>query len=62
MYVFLQGFSKGYDLREYAFDNIQIYADGSMSSDYADEFDPSFTLHINQTLRMHAGSKIQVKF
>ena len=57
---FSQGFSKGLNLREYAFDNIQISADGIMSSDYVDEFDPSLTLNVNQTLRMHAGSRIEV--
>ena len=55
-----QGFSKGLNLREYAFDNIQISADGIMSSDYVDEFEPSLTLNVNQTLRMHAGSRIEV--
>ena len=55
-----QGFSKGLNLREFAFDNIQISADGVMSSDYVDEFETSLTLNVNQTLRMHAGSRIEV--
>ena len=55
-----QGFSKGLNLREYAFDNIQISADGILSSDYVGEFEPSLTLNLNQTLRMHAGSRIEV--
>ena len=41
-------------------ENIQISADGSMSSDYVDEFEPSLTLNVNQTFRMHAGSKMEV--
>ena len=60
LYCISQGFSKGLNLREYAFDNIQISADGILSSDYVDEFEPSLTLNLNQTLRMHAGSRIEV--
>ena len=39
---------------------MQISADGILSSEYVDEFEPSLTLNVNQTMRMHAGSKIEV--
>ena len=60
MVKYFQGFTKGYDSREYAFNKVQIFADGSMSSDYVEEFAPSTTLHINETFRMHAGSRVEV--
>ena len=60
MYIYLQGFSTGKNAREFAFDNVQLYADGSITSDFVEEFEPSISIDITDTLRMHAGSKILV--
>ena len=60
MYIYLQGFSTGKNAREFAFDNVQLYADGSITSDFVEEFEPSISIDITDTLRMHAGSKISV--
>ena len=57
----LQGYTSGYNKLTFAFDTVQIYADGKMSSAYVDEFTPSLVLEITNLLRLHAGATIEVK-
>lgn len=56
----MQGFTTGYDKLTFAFDEVQIYADGKMSSAFVDERTPSLILNIANELRLHAGATIQV--
>ena len=60
MYIFVQGKSQGNNELEFDFERIEIYADGKMSSAFIDETNPSLVLNIAQSLRMHAGSTIEV--
>ncbi|KAL4226615.1 hypothetical protein ACF0H5_014598 [Mactra antiquata] len=53
------GFSSGNDKLTFSFDEVQIYADGKMSSIYVDEYTPSLSLHVSSLLRLHAGASIE---
>ena len=55
-----QGFTSGYDKLTFSFDQVQIYADGKMTSTYLKELSPSLVLHIHNLLKLHAGAVIKV--
>lgn len=57
---FEQGHSIGLPDRVFSFNNIQIFADGKMSSDFEDEFNPSLSLNLSDALILKAGSTITV--
>lgn len=59
----MQAHSTGEDARTLSMDSIQIYADGKMTSEYAageDPVEPTISVKLNDTLRLHAGGKIIV--
>lgn len=57
---FEQGHSIGLPDRVFSFNNVQIFADGKMSSDFEDEFNPSLSLNLSDALILKAGSTITV--
>ena len=48
------------DDRNFNFDNVKVYADGIMSSDFENEYVVSLVLNIDTSLRLNAGGAISV--
>jgi hypothetical protein len=55
------GGMEGLGPRQYDLTSLNMSADGVLSSDYINELQPSLTLNVSATVRLHAGSKIQVQ-
>ncbi|WAR26294.1 hypothetical protein MAR_011998 [Mya arenaria] len=53
------GFTSGYEKLTFAFENVEVFADGKISSPSVEEFSPSLILEVANEIRLHAGAVIE---
>lgn len=56
----LQGHTTGRSARQYALDEVHVYANGKIVASTADVTSASLDLSLTATLRLHAGGKLEV--
>ena len=57
----VQGHTTGRSARQYAMDEVHVYADGKVIAATADVTAASLNLALTSTMRLHAGGKLEVR-